>query len=135
MRWHGFSGFKYYASAGVALVGLSAASTLLLDRVTLAQQPTRPIRKRTRSMPKRDKLEQLEKELAKLLGDNHPKLEAAREKLLEARAQEFKAKRDAFEAEVAAAKRAAEAFKVEAGAKKRVVVQNVSGNRSHWQKS
>lgn len=110
MRWHGFSGFKYYVSAAIALVGLSAASTLLTDRVSLAQQPTVETTVTVSDDQVADKLELAEKILEETLGNDHPKLREVRARLDQARTQARKAAQAAGKAEAA----------------KRVIVQNLS---------
>ena len=137
MRWHGFSGFKVYASAAVALVGLSAASTLLTDRVSLAQQPTVETTVTVGDDQLADKLEIAEKILAETLGDDHPKLKEVRKKLELARVQQ-----DRKFAEARAKFEDAKKFKVKndsdsavtvtsfASTDGEVVTENVVGNQA-----
>ncbi len=89
MRWQGFSNFKFYVSASVALIGLSAASTLLTDQVTLAQQSDKVAT--TTGDNEVEKLESVEKILQETLGNDHPKLKEVRARLDAARAKFEKA--------------------------------------------
>lgn len=81
MRWQGFASFKYYASAGIALIGLSAASTLLTDRISLAQTPPTTAKVPSEEL---EKLELVEKTLTDALGPQHPKVKEAQARLIEA---------------------------------------------------
>ncbi len=89
MRWHDLAGLKFYAAAGLALVGVSAASTLLVENNTLAQQPAQ-----TAKGEDEETLAELESILSEKLVDDHPQLREVRKRLQALRERKARGKSD-----------------------------------------
>lgn len=76
MKWYARSSFKTYLSVSFALVGLSAASTLLTDRISHAQEPTPENTAKIDEEPRRTI-----KALMEVLGADDPQVKELQKKI------------------------------------------------------